>query len=45
MRNDTVLIASFFVKVWAVIVGLTLITQVQKIGVLQVVVSDEDVGN
>ena len=45
MRNDTVLIASFFLKLWAVIVGLTLITQAQKIGVLQVVVSDKDVGN
>ena len=45
MRNDIVLISSCFLKVWTEITGLPLIAQALKIGVLQVVVSDEDVGS
>ena len=46
MRTDTVLISPFFLKVWTVITGLTitdsLFGQALNIGVLQVVVSNED---
>ena len=45
VRNDIVLISSCFLKVWTEITGLPLIAQALKIGVLQVVVSDEDVGS
>ena len=47
MENVTVLIFSFFLKVWAVITRLTiadsLSLQAQQTVVLQVAVSDEDV--
>ena len=45
VRTDTVLVSSFFLEVWTRKTGLTirfLITQAQKIGVLQVVDSDKD---
>ena len=45
-RSYRVLISPFFLKVWTAIAGLTVhITQAQKIGMLQAVVSDEDACN
>ena len=46
MSTDTVLMSPFFLKVWTVMTGLTitdsLFAQALNIGVLQVVVSNED---